>query len=77
MQFKTQVTYANINNLKPTFWIFFESWCSHLTDESKLVYDSSNHIKIPTRKRNNKHSGNIKAFHRRFTVLSSKRSPLN
>ena len=54
---------------------FFESWCSHLTNESKLAYDLSNHIKVPTRKRNNKHSGNIKTYHGRFSVLSALRSP--
>ena len=34
------VNYANVYNLKPVFWEnIFESWCSHLTDESKLLYD--------------------------------------
>ena len=76
MQFRTQVSYVNINNLKPVFGgNVYESWCSHLTDESKEAYDLLNHIKVSTKKKKVKHSGNIETFHGRFNVLSALRSP--
>ena len=30
MQFKTQVSYANINNLKPAFWKIFSNHVVHI-----------------------------------------------
>ena len=75
--FRTRVSYLNINNLKPVFFRFFyESWCKHLTDESTRVYDLSNHIKVPTKRRGDNHSSNIKGFHGRFSVISALRSPI-
>ena len=76
MQFRTQVGYVIINNLKPAFWKnIYKPWCSHLTEVSKETYDLSNHIKVPTKKRKDKHAGNIKMFHGRFNVFSDLISP--
>ena len=46
--FRTQVSYLNINKLKPGFWNnIYESWCKHINDETTRAYDLSNHTLVP------------------------------
>ena len=50
--FRTQVSYLNINNLKPVFWNnVYEYWCKHINDETTRAYDLSNHIILPKNKK--------------------------
>ena len=75
--FRTQVSYLNINNLKTGFWnIVYESWCKHINEEATRVYDLSNHIIVPKKRRSENNSSNIKSFHGRFSVISALRSPI-
>ena len=52
MLFRDHVSYTNVKHLNATFWKnVHDSWCSHLSEESKESYDLSNHTKVPILKR--------------------------
>ena len=67
--FKCHVSYENIKILSRLFWKnIHDSWYWHLLDDTKKVYDLSNHIKVSRKKR-----GVLTT--RQISVLSALRSP--
>ena len=64
-------SYEVIKHLNVSFWNFFhDSWCSHLPDNIKEVYDLSNHTTFPIFKRSMQITSNVDYLDGRFSMLS-------